>query len=327
MGCSRVTASEPSMEKNYLEYLCDARRVICASVRACSVWSAPYDGLNPSPDLECQEDEREKDDDEGVASQTPTPQPPSDGERVELEWDDTYDAAPDGQDSPHHQDRPVPDEPPKHIQEMRKTAIMLIKGSYVEESDFQDDVLVYNLIAQKDTRDDRGTSITSTIRHNCTNNTHKQTNNNHTYAQTHNHHMCAISPKRHVCSHKSESVEFTARPGSQTSAVIVNGHASEEHKHECEDSHLDHNRNVTVEQHQIKPISTSDDFISQCLELIRHHGGEDESMMNDEEHLQRLHTLLYGEEDDVDFSSVCDEDEEMNTTHIKKQGVPFTGQS
>ncbi|XP_057175340.1 FHF complex subunit HOOK-interacting protein 1A isoform X2 [Triplophysa rosa] len=316
VGCSRVSASEPLMEKNYLEYLCDARRVICASVQACSVWSAPYDGLNPSPD-EWREDEEENDDQEGVPSQTPTPQPPSDGERVELEWDDKYDAAPDEHGSPHHGDRPVPDEPPKHIQEMRKSAIMLIEGSYVEESDFQDDVLVYNLIAQKDARDDRRTSIKNTIRHNCANTTRKQTDNSHTNddAQTHNHPWRRLSPNPRGCSHESEAVELTARPGSQTSAVIVNGRASEERKR------------LTVEQHQIKPISTSDDshdFISQCLELIRHHGGEEESVMNDDEHLQRLRTLLRGEEEGVDF---CDEhdDEELNTTRSHKRGVPFTG--
>lgn len=309
VGCSRVSASEPLMEKNYREYLRDARRVICASVQACGVWSAPYDGLNPSPD-ECREDEEEKEDDENVPAQTPTPQPPSDSERVELEWDDTYDATPDGDDSrttadsSQHQDRPVPDEPPKHIQEMRKTAIMLIKGSYVEESEFQDDVLVYNLIAQKDTRDDRHTSIVNTT-HNCTMNTRKPADS----TQTHNHHVCANSPN--------------ARLRTQT----VNGHASEEQKHECDVSHLDHNRNVTD---HIKPSSAShdgQDFISQCLELIRHHGGEDESIVNDEEHLQRQHALLHEEEEDVDFTSFSDEDEEINATGSNKQGVPFTGQS
>ncbi|KAA0706500.1 Protein FAM160A1 [Triplophysa tibetana] len=315
VGCSLVTATEPLMEKNYLEYLCDARRVICASVQACSVWSAPYDGLNPSPD-EWREDKEEKEDQEGVHPQTPTPQPPSDGERVELEWDDTYDAAPDE----HDRNRPALDEPPKHIQEMRKSAIMLIEGSYVEESDFQDDVLVYNLIAQKDARDDLRTSIQSTIHQNCANTTQKQTDNNHTYdnTQTHNNHACRLSPNPHVCLHESEAVELTARPGPQTSTVIANGHASEEHKR------------LTVEQHQIKPISTSDDsddFISQCLELIRHHGGEEESVMNDDENLQRLCMLLHGGEEDVDFSAFCDEheDDELNTTRKEKQGVPFTG--
>ena len=31
---------------------------------------------------------------------------------------------------------------------------MLVKGSYIEDSDFQDDVMVYRLCAQKDMQDD-----------------------------------------------------------------------------------------------------------------------------------------------------------------------------
>lgn len=42
--------------------------------------------------------------------------------------------------------------PPQYIQEMRRTATKLVHGSYVEESEFQDDVLVYDLVAQKDTK-------------------------------------------------------------------------------------------------------------------------------------------------------------------------------
>ncbi|XP_023148483.2 FHF complex subunit HOOK interacting protein 1A-like [Amphiprion ocellaris] len=41
---------------------------------------------------------------------------------------------------------------PRHIQEMRRNATRLVHGAYVEESEFQDDVLVYDLIAQKDTK-------------------------------------------------------------------------------------------------------------------------------------------------------------------------------
>ncbi|XP_002666617.3 FHF complex subunit HOOK-interacting protein 1A [Danio rerio] len=156
VGFSRIAVSEPVMDRNYLQYLYDARRSVCTAVHACSVWSAPYDGLNPSPD-QC-EDENEN---ENVPPrQTPTPHPPSEssssiGTFLELEWDDFYEASSDAGDAEH----PIPDEPPKHIQEMRKSAIMLIRGSYIEESDFQDDVLVYNLIAQKDARDDRRTLV------------------------------------------------------------------------------------------------------------------------------------------------------------------------
>ncbi|XP_014913601.1 protein FAM160A1-like [Poecilia latipinna] len=47
---------------------------------------------------------------------------------------------------------PPPPLPPRHIQEMRLTATKLVRGAYVEESEFQDDVIVYDLVAQKDTK-------------------------------------------------------------------------------------------------------------------------------------------------------------------------------
>ncbi|TDG99517.1 hypothetical protein EPR50_G00194490 [Perca flavescens] len=42
--------------------------------------------------------------------------------------------------------------PPRHIQEMQRTATKLVHGSYVEESEFEDDVLVYDLVAQRETK-------------------------------------------------------------------------------------------------------------------------------------------------------------------------------
>lgn len=78
------------------------------------------------------------------------------GNPLELEWDDSYDAClVQGAEAPQEGQAPPPAEPPRHIQEMRKTATMLVKGSYVEENDFQDDVLVYDLVAKKDSRESR----------------------------------------------------------------------------------------------------------------------------------------------------------------------------
>lgn len=78
---------------------------------------------------------------------------PHSSTQLELEWDDTYDACPvQTAETPVEAKPPQlpPAEPPKHIQEMRKTAIMLVKGSYIEENEFQDDVMVYDLVAKKD---------------------------------------------------------------------------------------------------------------------------------------------------------------------------------
>ncbi|KAM6972382.1 FHF complex subunit HOOK-interacting protein 1A [Aplochiton taeniatus] len=167
---SCVIGSEIYLDVSYLHYLYDARLGITSCMRACGVWSAPYDGEDPPPE----EYQSSALDEVGLRGRQPqvapsrAPQPPRPrpspaqvtetpaSNQLELEWDDTYDACP--VQEPEAMDntkppQPPPAEPPKHIQEMRRTAIMLIKGSYIEESDFQDDVLVYDLVAKKDARD------------------------------------------------------------------------------------------------------------------------------------------------------------------------------
>ncbi|XP_069375131.1 FHF complex subunit HOOK-interacting protein 1A-like isoform X2 [Paralichthys olivaceus] len=177
------------MDVNYLHYLSDARQAISASHRACRLWSAPYDGINPSSD-ENRSDTPGGDIDEveefvqrvksdSICSLVITPPPsalsptPSSSEAastnnqsgrassaLELEWDDIF--ADDDPSSSAMMNSgfangivslgPAPPLPPQHIQEMRRSAIKLVHGSYVEESEFQDDVLVYDLVAQKDTK-------------------------------------------------------------------------------------------------------------------------------------------------------------------------------
>lgn len=167
---SCVIGSEIYLDVSYLHYLYDARLGITSCMRACAVWSAPYDGEDPPPE-EYQSSTLEEVGPRGRPAPTaarrvprpPRPRPsPSQtpetpaGNQLELEWDDTYDACPVQEPDSKEDTKPPPPppaEPPKHIQEMRRTAIMLIKGSYIEESDFQDDVLVYDLVAKKDARD------------------------------------------------------------------------------------------------------------------------------------------------------------------------------
>ncbi|XP_059210217.1 FHF complex subunit HOOK-interacting protein 1A-like [Centropristis striata] len=86
------------------------------------------------------------------------------GSALELEWDDIFadddpsssvwiNAALTNGGTTMEADRcaltPIP---PRHIQEMRRTATKLVHGSYVEEAEFEDDVLVYNLVAQKESK-------------------------------------------------------------------------------------------------------------------------------------------------------------------------------
>ncbi|XP_072553516.1 FHF complex subunit HOOK-interacting protein 1A [Salminus brasiliensis] len=374
-GHSRLMNLEPLMDKNYLQYLSDARSIISTSVQACQAWSAPYDGLNPTPEEyrgEEELDERETEkakDEEGdpplytPPPQPPTPQPPSDtsstserergGTLLELEWDDSYDAAPDTEgnqqnlENSHIPERTLPDEPPKHIQEMRKSAIMLIRGSYIEESDFQDDVLVYSLIAQKDAKDDRRASFKMAQRNQNHNRSRShmrtETNNNaqlHTFTQNHIHnniqnHMNIINQARNILNHPKPGTECSLESSNNLKnqesiepLQTLNGHVSEEE--------LEHLDNKTVSQEQDSPNrSSGEDFISQCLQLIRTLGGDEESIVEDEVHFQRLTTLLHGEEEDVDFDSLCNDYEEddeewnegleQNKTDGKKYGVPFTG--
>ncbi|MBN3281209.1 F16A1 protein, partial [Polyodon spathula] len=136
-----IVECQKGMDASYLHYLYDARNNITHCIKACRVWSAPYDGENPPPEG-LQLGPAEEGGKQTASSQRARLSRDSSGltstggktHLLELEWDDSYDTG-------------------IHIQEMRKNAIMLIKGSYIEESDFQDDIMVYNLIAQKDAQD------------------------------------------------------------------------------------------------------------------------------------------------------------------------------
>ncbi|XP_063332137.1 FHF complex subunit HOOK-interacting protein 1A [Pelmatolapia mariae] len=176
-GNSCTIGSEIYLDVSYLHYLYDARLSISSCIRACRVWSAPYDGEDPPPEkyqpgvleepgLTSRHPQIAlKKAQHPFASQAGSCVPPGTDplpvNQLELEWDDSYDACPvQTADAPAESrpPQPPPAEPPKHIQEMRRTARMLVKGSYIEENDFQDDVMVYDLIAKKDSGDVERTS-------------------------------------------------------------------------------------------------------------------------------------------------------------------------
>ncbi|KAG7486328.1 hypothetical protein JOB18_029492 [Solea senegalensis] len=176
------------MDVNYLHYLFDARQAISTSHRACRLWSAPYDGINPSPEGsrsdtpggDVKDQEEEEDGEEEIIQRVTSPPSlaisptPSSSDKqtgrvssaLELEWDDDIFADDEPSSSATTNSgianggvtvgacvlAPAPPLPPQHIQEMRRSAIKLVNGSYVEESEFQDDILVYDLVAQKDTK-------------------------------------------------------------------------------------------------------------------------------------------------------------------------------
>lgn len=171
-GNSCTIGSEIYLDVSYLHYLYDARLSISSCIRACQVWSAPYDGEDPPPEkyqpgvleepglTSRQPQMALKKAQRPFALQAGSCVPPGTDllpvNQLELEWDDSYDACPvqtADASAERGPPQPPPAEPPKHIQEMRRTARMLVKGSYIEENDFQDDVMVYDLIAKKDSGD------------------------------------------------------------------------------------------------------------------------------------------------------------------------------
>ncbi|CAN2388786.1 Retinoic acid induced 16-like protein [Pristimantis euphronides] len=154
-----------TVDASYLKYLCEAEENIFRCAEDCKVWSAPYDGENPDPETSFQallENSFRRGDFPtfrggrrrylgSFSSEAPSlgGKPQDD-----LEWDDSYDTgmSPDsGTCSPQPpQDSVLPPEPPKHIQDMKKNAIMFVKGTYNEEDDFDNDAMVYMLCAEKD---------------------------------------------------------------------------------------------------------------------------------------------------------------------------------
>uniref|UniRef100_A0A8C2W521 FHF complex subunit HOOK interacting protein 1A n=1 Tax=Chinchilla lanigera TaxID=34839 RepID=A0A8C2W521_CHILA len=162
-----------ALDISYLQYLWEAHASILRCMRDCRVWSALYDGDSPSSETFLHS---VPEDSFGHTASPGSQLPPDPGTggsqrapakekgHTELEWDDSYDtgissgadvSSPGAYDDLDTSGPPVPIDPPKHIQEMKKNAILLFKGSYIEESDFQDDVMVYRLCAEKDAEDAR----------------------------------------------------------------------------------------------------------------------------------------------------------------------------
>uniref|UniRef100_A0A8D0WBL5 FHF complex subunit HOOK-interacting protein C-terminal domain-containing protein n=1 Tax=Sus scrofa TaxID=9823 RepID=A0A8D0WBL5_PIG len=165
-----------ALDISYLQYLWEAHTNILRCMRDCRVWSARYDGDSPDPEAlgpgpPVPLEERTPRSTSPALSQRPvlrTPGPPlapgKDRSHAELEWDDSYDTgissgadggSPGPSEDAENSGPPAPVEPPKHIQEMKKNAILLFKGAYIEEADFQDDVMVYRLCSEKDAEEAR----------------------------------------------------------------------------------------------------------------------------------------------------------------------------
>ncbi|XP_070971924.1 FHF complex subunit HOOK-interacting protein 1A-like [Oncorhynchus clarkii lewisi] len=346
-GYSCVIGSEIYLDVNYLHYLYNARLGISSCTRACQVWSAPYDGEDPPPE-EYQPSALEEAGARGRQAQTvnpkrshphPRPRPPCPPQttdpaptnQLELEWDDSYDAGPVVSPEAAESSRPpqLPAaEPPKHIQEMRRTAIMLVKGSYIEESDFQDDVMVYDLVAKKDARDtvDRRRPSRETLPES----EESEIDSNLNLEEDH-FKESSLQEKDEVPLSNGLSLPLHPTNMEVNSSEVTKG--SKEVK-----AHVaDHNSNL-----QSPSAEVGDDLMGQYEELIRTLGS-DETGTGGSSHVKtvdkefRNPVVTPMEEDEVDFSSFSVDTPELEKPHsslfgtklrsgsTRSHSVPFTG--
>lgn len=386
VGYWRFLGGDSLTDANYLQYLREAREVVGGCAWACQVWSAPYDGLRPSPEDYREEEEerqqreeaerrraeREREED-GVlpfvsSSQALSPAAPAsvpiyappaaDGSSggqshglLELEWDDMFESGMEGGDAEPVAGKDV--EPPQHLVEMRRSAISLVQGSYVEEAEFQDDVLVYSLIAQ---RDSHSHARPRTLAHTHCSSTHTAVqsarirprkaasdSNTHTPMDTRTHtdtlsHTNTVTQNAHRDSHTVSTVQSAhTHSSAHTESTLTNGlgpdmdHSGSNAKiiistQDCVQNGLDYNSHLPRNCNSQHPQG----FVSQCLELIQSLGWEAESIMGDEEFSERVQRLSFALQEEVELR--FDDPEplklpEADLTKKQKQGqdAPFTG--
>lgn len=332
-----------AVDISYLQYLWDAQTLILHCMKDCRVWSALYDGENPHPFTVIQTlaEEDVKNLDQPIfrlhrthsSRRSSQVTPLGEKTQLELEWDDSYDTGiSPGSDpsSPQHDDdlgnvrtQPVA-QPPKHIQEMKKNAIMLIKGSYIEESDFQDDVMVYRLCAQKDAQEEEALNASVSESQNTVNQEQLPTNGP----------LKSLQPdvNLEVCNMKNANfTEQTTVADTQeqihNSSVEMNPQPDSEPR--LPSSEADHNANLKL----LSP--ESEDFISQCDNIIRELDSNCTGLVELKLLIPDSISPLEDEEDFDSFSADIPSAESMpspfgskdawssNPTRI--QGVPFTG--
>lgn len=308
-GNSCVIGSEIYLDVSYLHYLYDAQNSISHCMRSCRVWSAPYDGENPPPEEYQRSTLEEAGKTRPPINSRKTPNqkhhsgPPlkdltATPGLLELEWDDSYDACPTQLHPEEDQEaRPIVEEPPKHIQELRRTAIMIVKGSYIEESEFQNDVMVYDLVAQKDAHD---------------------SGNNY-----------------NVSSKPSEPAEQEVLDGPVTGKKTTNSVSSMSNGLSSPVDEMDSQKKGS--QSDQKPEGPEgEDLMAQYEELIRTLGAQPNSPAKADSEFKSPTDHMDDEEDEIDFNSISPETPEAEKllspfgtkpcSGSKGHAAPFTGQ-
>ncbi|XP_072352166.1 FHF complex subunit HOOK-interacting protein 1A [Scyliorhinus torazame] len=287
MECVQIPGDWTRLRKpldiSYLQYLWEARVNITTCMKNCRVWSAPYDGENPDTEvvsLVLSEDTSK------LNSKTSTKghhnsvlrrtrlKSSSTRERMQLdlEWDNSYDTGMSpGSDEDSAQpylpfsvkqdtgNSTQPVGPPKHIQEMKKSALMLIRGSYIEESDFHDDVMVYRLCAEKDTQDNVESDSKNVKRSASVKSTDQKTLTNDGPA---NRTLQSIS--RNIVSEKQTTESVESEQGTEMEHS-GQGPAQMEKKQE-DHVHVSNTESKCSNQHTLN-VET-DDFLSQYQDLL-----------------------------------------------------------
>ncbi|XP_061664155.1 FHF complex subunit HOOK-interacting protein 1A-like isoform X2 [Syngnathoides biaculeatus] len=338
------------MEVNYLHYLSDARQAIAASNSACQRWSAPYDGHNPPPAPDRSgigDDTVEEDIEQGLKSNSAAASLASSsvdvvsksnqagraGSALELEWDDLF----VDEDQSSLGGSSVAPLPPRHIQEMRRNAIKLVRGAYVEEGEFEDDILVYNLVAQKDAKAailerrmapkgrGRGGGVPSatlgrTVHEtvNCIMSSRRMSEDGGKEDKRTEDYR---SQSRKRCEDLTDAITAVCNADSEPhlpNHIVFNGHPLVTNT----DSNLLDNR---VQQND-------DDFLSQYYELMHALGAEPEcenipdDVSNFRRRVQKLKQRLAeedcGEREETEEERMDEEEEEEDG---ERHGVPFTG--
>ncbi|XP_029005778.1 FHF complex subunit HOOK interacting protein 1A [Betta splendens] len=310
-GNSCTIGSEIYLDVSYLHYLYDARRSISGCIRASQVWSAPYDGEDPPPERYqpgVLEDPGPKSRQAHAALMrappAPAPRPQPSAAQLELEWDHSFDACPvQAHEAPPEirPPPPAPAEPPKHIQDMRRSAIMFIKGSYIEENEFQDDVMVYDLVAKKDVRDaEHG----------------------------------KLKPDRSESEPQTGSTGVPLKnglsPTSPTSMEAAGGQHSLDTKVKGQ---TDFNSNL---QKAAAPAESGDDLLAQYEELIRRYEADGKAVNADAEPKKAVPSPMEEEEDGMDFTCSAETPEAdklhspfghrtLSSSSSKTHSLPFTG--
>lgn len=327
-----------AVDISYLQYLWDAQTLILHCMKDCRVWSALYDGENPNPFTVIQTlvEEDIKNLDQPIFQLRPRTcsnhrsshlTSLGDKSQLELEWDDSYDTGiSPGSDagSPQHDaDQQPPEQPPKHIQEMKKNAIMLIKGSYIEESDFQDDVMVYRLCAEKDAQEvdslqEKALNASMSESQNTVNQEQLPTNGPLKSLQ--------LSMDLQQCNMKNANFTEQATPEQICENSVETNPDLELRLSSVE---ADHNANT-------KPLSPeSENFISQCDNIIKELDTNCSGLVELKLLIPDSISPLEEDEDFGSFSADSPSAESMpspfgskdawSSNPVRIQGVPFTG--